>query len=475
MVAFLILVFYGSQVCPFIESLSAIEQIIPLLIIFWLQWAARERLHQKISGNNINSSASLLVFIIEWVIFALGGVVLLLYNSIFYKFPIESGVKMIVGFSAVGFFTALIVVLKYEYKMACDAINDKDMIGDINKYFPLVLKFRIFASITLLLALVTLGLIVLKDINLILETEGQIAIGEQRRAVVFDFVYVGLVLLGYVFYIIVAYTKNLTLFFSQENETLTEVSLGNLSVRVPILSRDEFGVIALKTNKMIDALQQKTKALEDTQDITILALASLAETRDNETGMHIRRTQYYVRALASQLQGHPDFSDFLTDDAIELMFKSAPLHDIGKVGIPDAILLKPGKLTDDEFEVMKTHAELGEQALLEAMGDTPETSFLRYARDIAGSHHEKWDGTGYPKGLKGDDIPFSARLMAVADVYDALISRRVYKPPFSHDKAMSIIKQGRGSHFDPRIVDATFAIEEQIIEIARVYKDENLD
>ena len=163
--------------------------------------------------------------------------------------------------------------------------------------------------------------------------------------------------------------------------------------------------------------------LQQTRDVSILALASLAETRDNETGAHILRTQSYVKALAIRLKDHPDFRGELTSEFIDLLFKSAPLHDVGKVGIPDNILLKPGKLTDEEFEVMKQHAQLGSDALLVAESQLGSNSFLRLAREIAASHHEKWNGSGYPLGSKGDGIPLSARLMALADVYDALISK----------------------------------------------------
>ena len=209
------------------------------------------------------------------------------------------------------------------------------------------------------------------------------------------------------------------------------------------------------------------------QDVTILAMASLAETRDNETGAHIRRTQHYVRKLAQALQSHPRFSTVLTDAMIALLFKSAPLHDIGKVGIPDAILLKPGKLTDEEFTIMKTHTTLGRDAIVVAEKhlDAPN-SFLRYSREIAYSHQEKWDGSGYPQGLSGDAIPVSARLMALADVYDALISKRVYKPAFSHEKAVDIIVQGRGTHFDPAVVDAFIPIAEGFREIANHFSDD---
>jgi putative two-component system response regulator len=217
---------------------------------------------------------------------------------------------------------------------------------------------------------------------------------------------------------------------------------------------------------------RRTKEVQMVQDVTIMAMASLAETRDNETGNHIRRTQNYVRALAKKLQSHPIYGPQLDDATVEMLYKSAPLHDIGKVGIPDAILLKPGKLTDDEFRVMKTHTTLGRDAILaaEKLIDAP-SSFLKLAREIAHYHQEKWDGSGYPEGLRGDSIPLSARLMAVADVYDALISRRVYKEPMPHDKAVAIIREGRDRHFDPHMVDAFLQIAEEFQDIAARFAD----
>jgi putative two-component system response regulator len=221
---------------------------------------------------------------------------------------------------------------------------------------------------------------------------------------------------------------------------------------------------------------KRTREVQVGQDVTIMAMASLAETRDNETGNHLRRTQNYVKALATRLQRHPKFAAALTDEIIEMLYKSAPLHDIGKVGIPDAILLKPGKLTPEEFEIMKTHTTLGRNAILEAehLIEGPNT-FLRLAREIAHYHQEKWDGSGYPEKLAGEAIPVSARLMAIADVYDALISRRVYKPPFSREKSVGIIREGRGSHFDPDMTDAFLDIEEEFNAIAERYADSEED
>lgn len=220
-------------------------------------------------------------------------------------------------------------------------------------------------------------------------------------------------------------------------------------------------------------VQRQTAELRDVQDVTILTMASLAETRDNETGDHIVRTQHYVRLLAQQLRNHPRFCDYLDDVMIDRLFKSAPLHDIGKVGIPDSILLKPGKLTAEEFEIMKTHTTLGKLAIESAEARLGKTvPFLQCAKEIAYSHQEKWDGSGYPEGLAGDAIPIAARLMAIADVYDALISKRVYKPAFPHEKAMQIILQGRGSHFDPDVLDAFVTIQAQCMAIAAQHRDE---
>ncbi|MET3130172.1 putative two-component system response regulator [Oxalobacteraceae bacterium GrIS 1.11] len=212
------------------------------------------------------------------------------------------------------------------------------------------------------------------------------------------------------------------------------------------------------------------------QDVTIHAMASLAETRDSETGNHIRRTSHYVKALAEKLRDHPRFSAFLNERTIELLFKSAPLHDIGKIGIPDRILLKPGRFEPHEMEIMKTHTTLGRDAILAAERELGvEVDFLKYAKEIAYGHQEKWDGSGYPQGLAGDAIPISARLMAVADVYDALISRRVYKEGMTHEQAVAIIAAGRGQHFDADMVDAFLEIQEQFVAIARRYADSDQD
>ncbi len=223
-------------------------------------------------------------------------------------------------------------------------------------------------------------------------------------------------------------------------------------------------------------VQRRTRELAAIQDVTILAMASLAETRDNETGNHIRRTQHYVRVLAEALREQPRFRDHLSDHVIDMLYKSAPLHDIGKIGIPDRILLKPGRYEPHEFEIMKRHPALGRDAIQHAEDQLGmPVEFLKYAKEIAYGHQEKWDGSGYPEGLAGDAIPLSARIMAVADVYDALISRRVYKDGMPHEKAVDIMRDGRGSHFDPDILDAFLSVLGEFQRIAQRFADSDAD
>jgi len=219
--------------------------------------------------------------------------------------------------------------------------------------------------------------------------------------------------------------------------------------------------------------QRWRKRLERSRQVTIESMAAVAETRDPETGAHIKRTQYYVRAIAEELRRTGQDPDLLTPEYIQLLFLSAPLHDIGKVGVPDAILLKPGRLTPEEMAVMQKHAEFGRQIILNTASHLEDDNFLALAADIAGTHHEKWDGTGYPNGLAGTDIPLSGRIMAVADIYDALISRRCYKEPFSHEYSLELMRGLRGSTFEPRILDAFLAIEPQILAIAKRFRDES--
>jgi len=218
--------------------------------------------------------------------------------------------------------------------------------------------------------------------------------------------------------------------------------------------------------------QQWHRQLENARQVAIESMAAVAETRDPETGAHIKRTQHYVRALAKQLQRTGNHAQTLTKEYVDLLFLSAPLHDIGKVGVPDHILLKPGALTPDELKIMRRHAEFGRKSIFSMAEQIEGDNFLLIAGEIAATHHEKWDGTGYPDGLRGEEIPLSGRIMAVADIYDALISRRCYKNPFTHDRAKTLMRALGKKTFDPVVLDAFFAIEAEILQIAARFRDE---
>lgn len=219
-------------------------------------------------------------------------------------------------------------------------------------------------------------------------------------------------------------------------------------------------------DKLEELVEERTLELKLSKEATIEAMGIVAESRDPETGGHIQRTKEYVHILTKKLALNKKYKEILTKDVIEALYLSAPLHDIGKVSISDNILLKPGKLTEDEFNVIKTHTTIGEKTINIVKDRLGESDFLNTAKDIASSHHEKWDGSGYPYGLQGDKIPLSGRLMALADVYDALICRRTYKDPMKHSKVVEIIKQERGKHFDPDIVDVFLNSSEEFKEVA---------
>ena len=221
-----------------------------------------------------------------------------------------------------------------------------------------------------------------------------------------------------------------------------------------------------------DLVKRKTTTIEKLSDVTIFTIVTMVGSRDHETGGHINRTSNYVVVLAEQLVRAGLFTRELTKANIDMLKRSAPLHDIGKVGIDDKILKKPDKLAPEEFNAMKEHTIIGGSALGEARQMMDEPSFLDIASVLALCHHEKWDGSGYPRGLKGEDIPLFARIMAIADVYDALISVRPYKKAFSHEEAVSIMMQGSGTHFDPRLTEAFEAVHEEFNAIARRFADQ---
>ena len=221
-------------------------------------------------------------------------------------------------------------------------------------------------------------------------------------------------------------------------------------------------------------MQEHQKSAFAIEDGMLHTLNALSMVRDNETGNHILRTKNYVHAIATRLRSLGQYKDELTSEAIADMVKAAPLHDIGKVGIPDNILKKEGSLTPEEWVTMKTHASLGEEVLKAAkVEDAKHTKVLDAAIKIAGGHHESWDGSGYPRGISGRDIPLAARIMSLADMYDALVSERVYKRKWTHEEACDEIQRLRGIRFDPAIVEAFIMEQENFIHIANQYRDED--
>ncbi|MDB5319795.1 MAG: response regulator receiver protein [Phycisphaerales bacterium] len=249
---------------------------------------------------------------------------------------------------------------------------------------------------------------------------------------------------------------------SDRGSTIQGLSAGADDFVQKPFDRDELAV-RIRTGERIVSCE--------TRDVALFALARLAESRDPETGAHLERVRNYARILAEDLSHLPEFAAIVDAAFIQLVYATSPLHDIGKVAIPDYVLLKPGRLDPEEYDIMMGHAELGARTLATAIEEFPEAGFLHMAHEIALTHHEKWNGSGYPHGLKGDDIPLSGRITALADVYDALTSRRVYKGASEHGVARSIIIQGRASHFDPRLVDAFLRREQEFRAIAARYTD----
>lgn len=236
---------------------------------------------------------------------------------------------------------------------------------------------------------------------------------------------------------------------------------------------DDFIVKPFNHAELMARLRAGERVLSlETREMVIFALAKLAESRDPETGHHLERVQCYARRLAESLAEHPRYRSQIDPEFVRLVYQTSPLHDIGKVGIPDCVLLKPGRLSDEEFDIMKTHTLLGAQTLEAALDNYPQARFLQIARDIALAHHEHWDGSGYPQGLAGEEIPLAARLVAVADVYDALTSKRVYKDAFTHTIAREVIHSEAGSHFDPAVVDAFARVEPDFVAIRARFSTE---
>ncbi|KWT91005.1 HD-GYP domain-containing protein [Candidatus Magnetominusculus xianensis] len=460
---------YSARVCPFFGELLFGKRVILFAVFFGIALVLRKGLIELgILGDKYITRIRRQVAL-DFGLYLLSGIGIALYNYFAYEFPPGSGLKVIMGSITLGFYASIDLGLETERTINTEAGKTGDSIHISDNFVKLTTKIIIVAATSMLFLIIIILLIISRNAGIFSHHEYTSPL--LIKKILFEILFVVIMILIENINLIISHSKNMNMFFDSETKVLLAVANGDLSRKVTVSTDDEFGLIAAYSNKMIEKLKERTDDLLKTRDVTILSLASLAETRDNETGAHVLRTQRYVKALAVYLKCNPRFSEYLTDDTIDLLYKSAPLHDIGKVGIRDNILLKPGKLTDEEFKDMKMHPVYGRDALLKSKVALGSNSFLDTAVEIAHCHHEKWDGTGYPEGLKGDNIPIPGRLMAVADVYDALITKRVYKDAFSHGEAIKIIINGRGTHFDPDIVDALLAIENEILDIAREHSD----
>ena len=466
-----LLLFYGGQVCPFIDSLNILSWGTTLGIMFFFLYQARGAfIPWLVESADINLQVKK-QFALDISLFLSAGIVISLFNFIFFEFPLGSGAKITLGSLALGFFAAADMALERERLNHEKIYTSGGKLEFAGKSLSLTGRFSMVSIFTILFISSVIFLIVSRDLLIWLENVGAESLMAARVSIVKELAFVGGVFLIEMINLVHSFSKNLKIFFDNENGALLGVAGGDLDSKAAVSTGDEFGIMARYTNEMIGQLKERTEELQSTQDVTIMTLASLAETRDNETGAHILRTQRYVKVLAEHFLKEGKFLDHLDARKIDLLFKSAPLHDIGKVGVPDSVLLKPGKLTGEEFMIMKKHPKLGRDSLRHAEEMLGESSFLRLAQEIAFTHHEKWDGSGYPRGLRGEDIPLSGRLMALADVYDALISKRVYKKGLSHEEAKEIILNDKGSHFDPAVVDAFMEVEEEFIKIAGEFRD----
>jgi response regulator RpfG family c-di-GMP phosphodiesterase len=458
---------YGGKICPFLATLTTNEVLLHVAITFSILWAVR---HFILANHPLNQQIQQIK--LDSLCFFIASIPLATYYNLIYDFGLDSNVKILFGMTLFGFFTGCLLQLSAKLtqmdSMQFQGSFDYQLAGErsslVNQLIGLVI-------ILLVVLTTSLSMVVVKDIFWLKHHPALLTDQSGQISVIKELIYVASIITGYAMVIMYWWSKVIKRVLLSQECALKRVSRGDISVRLPIFNYDEFGITASLTNTMLNSLEFAQNEVKTTRDVAIVSLSALAESRDNETGAHILRTQEYIRVLAEHLSLTATYRDLLTPQYIELLYKSAPLHDVGKVGIPDSILLKPGKLTDEEFEIMKGHAQIGADALSIAEKQLGTSSFLKVAKEISLSHHEKWNGSGYPNQLSGEDIPLSGRLMALADVYDALISKRVYKPAFSHDKAKEIILQSDGIHFDPAVVKAFLAVEDKFVTIAAHFQD----
>jgi response regulator RpfG family c-di-GMP phosphodiesterase len=454
---------YGYSVCNFINGLQVSLWAATLVPVLTAQWLLRSALAARISIANPVARPRL-AFLTELSVFVFGGATIGIVNTMLHGFPPGSGLKAMLGFVTIGVFAGVdqaFVQIRIRFEQGGMAALPS------TPRSPFAIRFGLGFGLVTALVLGVVSLLVLRAIE---DGQAHDAQGFRRLAIEFAFVFV--VILCYVANLARGAEKLLATAVSEQVRTLGSAREGSSRRRAVIGTNDEIGFVSGEINHLLDELDRAHDATTRTNDAIVKALIGLAGARDNETGGHLQRTQHYVATLCEQLALTPEYGSILTQRVIAEIVGAAPLHDIGKVAVPDAILRKPGRLNPDEYDVMKTHVAHGLAVIDSVIADVGVTPYLAAARDIIAGHHEHWNGAGYPLGLVGREIPLAGRVMALADVYDALRSARVYKPPMSHAQAKRILMDGAGTHFDPMVVASFLTIESRFERIADSFADD---
>ncbi|MCZ8373873.1 MAG: HD domain-containing protein [Beijerinckiaceae bacterium] len=457
---------YGYSVCNFINGLEVSVWAATLLPVLVAQWMLRSVVARHISTLP-SARRPRLAFWGELSAFIVGGAVIGIVNTMFHGFPAASGLKAMLGFVTIGVFAGV------DQAFVQTRIRFEE--GGMHAFptkprSPFAVRLGLSFGLVTALVIGIISLLLLRGIE-----DGTIRDPRSFSQLAIEFAFVFAVILCYVANAARGAEKLLAKAVSEQVQTLGEAREGRVQRRAVIGTHDEIGFVSAEINHLLDELDRARATTTRTNDAIMKALIGLAGTRDNETGGHLQRTQHYTWVLCKQLALHPDYADVLTQAAIADIVSAAPLHDIGKVAVPDAILRKPGRLTSDEFEVMKTHVSHGLAVIDKVIADVGITPYLAAARDVIAGHHEHWNGAGYPFGLKGAEIPLAGRVMALADVYDALRTERVYKAAMPHAEARQILVNGAGTQFDPLVVAAFLVVEPEFERIATSFADQAQD
>ncbi len=448
---------YGYSVCNFINGLQVSLWAATLVPVVAAQWLLRNVVAIRVASA-APAFRPRLAFFGELSVFVLGGAAVGVVNTVLHGFPVGSGLKAMLGFVTIGIFAGVdqaFVQTRIRFEQG-GMMASRDM---VRSQFSIRLGLSICLVVALVLGIASL--LVLRGIE-----DGAVNEFNGFRRLAIEFAFVFGVIFCYVANVARGAERLFSKAISEQVQTLGEARDGKARRRAIVGTQDEIGYVSGEINRLLDELDRAHETTTRTNDAIMKALIGLAGARDNETGGHLQRTQRYVGLLCEQLARDPDLAPILTPQAIADIMGAAPLHDIGKVAVPDAILRKQGRLTPEEYDLMKTHVAHGLAVVDEVIADVGVTPYLAAARDVIAGHHEHWNGAGYPFGQTGTEIPLAGRVMALADVYDALRSARVYKPAMSHAEARRILIEGAGTQFDPMVVAAFLVVEPQFERIA---------